>query len=75
MLRCMLWRAAVILVGGGYVLYRVTLWWEIRQARRAGDRAREQWLRGRGLRLVRGVAVIVVLLFLLLSVLIWRNSS
>jgi hypothetical protein len=71
----MLWRAVVILVGGGFVFYRVTLWLEIRRARRAGDAEREKWLRGRGLRLVRGIAVVVVVLVLLLTLLIWRNSS
>jgi hypothetical protein len=71
----MLWRAAVILVGGGFVLYRVTWWLEIRKAQRAGDTEREKWLRGRGLRLVRGIAVVVVVVALLLTALIWRNSS
>lgn len=75
MLRCMLWRAAVVVIGGGYLVYRVTLWREIRAARRSGDRERERWLRGRGSRLVRWAAVCLAVVLVVLSVLVWRNGG
>jgi hypothetical protein len=71
----MLWRAAVIVIGGGYVVYRVTVWLEIRKARRAGDAERERQLRGLGLRLVRYVAIFLVVLVVLITVLVARNSG
>jgi hypothetical protein len=71
----MLWRAVVILIGGAFVVYRVVLWRDIRGARRAGDLERERHLRGRSLRVLKGVTVCVVVFVVLLSVLVWRNSK
>jgi len=75
MLRGMLWRAAVIVAAGGFLLYRATLWLEIRRARRAGDRDREQWLRGRTQRLVRWLVLALFVVIVLLTVLVARNSG
>ncbi len=75
MLRGMLWRAVVILVGAAFVVYRVALWRDLRSARRAGDVERERHLRGRTLRMVKAVAIIVIVVVVLFSVLVWRNSK
>ena len=71
----MLWRAAVIVIGGGYVVYRVSLWLELRRARRAGDVARVRHLLGRGQRLVGWTMLALVVLVVLLTALVWRNSG
>lgn len=70
----MLWRAVVILGGGGYVAYRVALATAILRARRAGDLAREQRLRTRGFGLYRWAAVVLVVLFVFLTFAVWANS-
>lgn len=70
----MLWRAVVILGGGGYVAYRVALATAILRARRAGDPAREQRLRTRGFGLYRWAAVVLVVLFVFLTFAVWANS-
>lgn len=71
----MLYRAAIVLAGLGFVAYRVALARAIRQARRTGDVARERRLRARGFGLYRwalGGALVLVLVF---SLLVWRNGS
>ena len=70
----MLWRVAVILVGGGFVVYRLTLWLEIRKARRAGDTAREARLRRHGFGLYRWVVLCLLIFIALLTALFWANS-
>ena len=70
----MLWRAVVVLGAVGFVCYRVCLAWEIRKARRRGDRAREQHLRTHGFGLYRWVAAVVVIFVVVLVVWVWSNS-
>lgn len=70
----MLWRAAVILVGGGFVAHRVTLWLAIRKARRAGDTERERRLRDHGFGLYRWAVLCLVVLIIALALLFWSNS-
>ena len=59
----MLWRVAVLLVGGGFVAYRVTLWLEIRKAHRSGDIEREQQLRRHGFGIYRWVVLCLLVSF------------
>jgi hypothetical protein len=70
----MLWRVAVLLVGGGFVLYRVSLALEIRKARKAGDTEREQSLRSHGFGLYRWVVLCLLIFIALLMMLFWLNS-
>lgn len=70
----MLWRIAVVLVGGGFVLYRVSLWLEIRKARRTGDTRREEQLRRHGFGLYRWVLIGLLVLIAVLTALVWNNS-
>jgi hypothetical protein len=70
----MLWRVVVIVVGVGFVAYRVALWLEIRKARRAGDTSREQHLRQHGFGLYRWVALCLLVFIVLLTALVWSNS-
>jgi hypothetical protein len=70
----MLWRVVVIAVGIGFVAYRGALWLEIRKARRAGDRAREEHLRRHGFGLYRWAALLVLIFTVLLTALVWSNS-
>ena len=70
----MLWRVAVLLVGGGFVAYRVTLWLEIRKAHRSGDVEREQQLRRHGFGLYRWVVLSLLVFIVLLTALFWLNS-
>jgi hypothetical protein len=70
----MLWRVAVILVGGSFVAYRAALWLEIRKARKAGDAAREERLRSRGFGLYRWILLCLVLFVVALTLLVWSNS-
>jgi hypothetical protein len=74
MLPGMLYRIAIILVGVGFVAYRIALALEIRRARKAGDTAREQRLRTRGFGLYRWVLAAVVVLIVLLTALVWLSS-
>jgi hypothetical protein len=69
-----LWRVVVVVVGVGFVAYRVALWLEIRKARRAGDTAREQHLRRHGFGLYRWVALCLLVFIVLLTALVWSNS-
>jgi hypothetical protein len=70
----MLWRVAVLLVGGGFVAYRVTLWLEIRKAHRSRDVEREQQLRRHGFGLYRWVVLSLLVFIVLLTALFWLNS-
>jgi hypothetical protein len=70
----MLWRVGVVLVGGGFVLYRVWLALEIRKARRAGDTEREESLRLHGFGLYRWVVLCLLVFIALLTMLVWFNS-
>ncbi|HEY3529162.1 MAG TPA: hypothetical protein VGK78_08420 [Nocardioides sp.] len=70
----MLLRVAIILVGVGFVAYRVALVLEIRRAHRAGDLARERRLRTRGFGIYRWVLAAVVVIIVLLTALVWLNS-
>lgn len=70
----MLLRIAIVLAGIGLVGYRVALAWEIRKARRAGDRRREQRLRSRGFGLYRWVAAALLVFLALLSLVVWSGS-
>jgi hypothetical protein len=70
----MLWRAVVVLAAVGFVFYRVSLAWEIRKARRRGDRAREQHLRTHGFGLHRWAAAVVAIFVVVLVVWVWSNS-
>lgn len=70
----MLWRVAAVLLGGGFVLYRIALALEIRNARRAGDTEREQSLRSHGFGLYRWVLLCLLVLIALLTVLFWLNG-
>jgi hypothetical protein len=70
----MLWRVAVVLVGGGFVLYRISLALEIRRARKAGDTEREQRLRSHGFGLYRWVVLSLLVFIALTTLLFWLNS-
>jgi|tagenome__1003787_1003787.scaffolds.fasta_scaffold18275150_2 hypothetical protein len=70
----MLWRIVIVLVGVGFVAYRVALALEIRKARRSGDRRREEQLRSRGFGLYRWAAVGLLIFTLVLSLLVWSSS-
>jgi hypothetical protein len=70
----MLLRVAIILVGVGFVAYRVALALEIGRARRSGDVARERRLRTRGFGIYRWVLAVVVVVIVLLTALVWLNS-
>jgi hypothetical protein len=70
----MFWRVAVVLVGAGFVLYRVSLALEIRKARKAGDSEREQRLRAHGFGLHRWAVLCLLIVFVLLTALFWLNS-
>ena len=70
----MLWRVVVVLVAGGFVVYRVTLALEIRKARRAGDRRREESLRRHGFGLYRWAVAAVVVVAAVLTFVVWANS-
>jgi hypothetical protein len=70
----MLWRAVVVLGGGGYIAYRVALATAILRARRAGDVVREQRLRTRGFGLHRWVVGVLLVLFLVLLLATWVNT-
>jgi hypothetical protein len=70
----MLYRIAIILVGGGYVAYRFALAMQILKAKRAGDVVREQHLRRHGFGLYRWAAAAFVILFVVLVLLVWSNS-
>ena len=70
----MLWRAAVILVGGGFVAYRFSLWWEIRKARRLGDLQRAEHLRRHGFGLYRWAVLLLLVFIALTTLLFWANS-
>ena len=70
----MLWRVVVVLVGVGFVAYRMSLWWEIRRATRSGDAERVERLRRRGFGLYRWAAAVVLLVVVALTLLVWSNS-
>jgi hypothetical protein len=70
----MLWRIAVILVGGGFIAYRTALWLQLRKARRAGDTERELHLRRHGLGIYRWVVLCLLVFIVLLTALVWNNS-
>jgi hypothetical protein len=71
----MLYRAAILLAGLGFVAYRVLLTREIRRARRSGDVARERRLRSRGFGLHRWLLGTAVVLIAVFSLLVWRNGG
>jgi hypothetical protein len=70
----MLWRVAVVLLGAGFVLYRLSLALEIRKARKAGDKEREERLRTHGFGLYRWVVLCLLVCIVLLTGLFWLNS-
>jgi hypothetical protein len=70
----MLWRVAIIVVGGGYVAYRLWLAVQIARAKRAGDFAREQRLRTRGFGLLRWAVACLLVFIVALTLLVWSNS-
>jgi hypothetical protein len=70
----MLYRALVVLVGLGFVVYRGSLWWEIRKAHRSGDRAREAHLRRHGFGVYRWALGAGIVLLVVLIVIVWANS-
>jgi hypothetical protein len=70
----MLWRAAVVLIGGGYVVYRVTLAVQIVRARRAGDLERERRLRSRAFGILHWTVGVLLIFTLLLTLVVWLNS-
>jgi hypothetical protein len=74
MLRGMLYRVVVILLGGGYIAYRVSLALQILKAKRSGDLERERRLRTHGFGLYRWAAGAAVVVFLVLVVIVWSNS-
>lgn len=74
MLPGMAYRIAIILLGGGYVAYRVALAVEILKAKRAGDSERERRLRTHGFGLYRWAAAAVIVVFVVLVVIVWSNS-
>jgi hypothetical protein len=69
----MLYRVAIVLVGGGYIAYRVALAIQILRAKRAGDTVRERQLRSRGFGLYRWAAGTLVVVVVLLVLLVWSN--
>ena len=65
-------RIAIVLLGGGYVVYRLATAWQVHRARRSGDVERARALQAREpgfYRWVVGFVVVVALLFALLVVL------
>ncbi|HEX4472127.1 MAG TPA: hypothetical protein VH085_09170 [Nocardioides sp.] len=70
----MLYRVGVILLGGGYIAYRVSLALQILKAKRSGDLERERRLRTHGFGLYRWAAGAAVVVFLVLVVIVWSNS-
>jgi hypothetical protein len=74
MLAGMLYRIAIILLGGGYVAYRVALAVQILKAKRSGDIERERRLRTHGFGLYRWAAGAAVVVFLVLVLIVWANS-
>lgn len=68
-------RVVVLLLGVAYVGYRLQLAVELRRAKRTGDLARAERLRGRPYLILRWVVGIAVVLLLLFTYLITRNSS
>jgi hypothetical protein len=70
----MQYRIAIILLGAGYVAYRISLAVQILQAKRAGDLERERRLRTHGFGLYRWAAGAVLVLLLVLVFLIWANA-
>lgn len=70
----MLWRVAIILVGGGYVAYRIWLLVQILKAKRAGDVERERRLRTLGFGAFRWVVVCLLVLIVLLTTVFWLDS-
>jgi hypothetical protein len=70
----MLWRVAIIVVGGGYVAYRLWLAAAIARARRAGDREREQRLRTLPFSLFRWAFACLLVFIVALTLLVWSNS-
>jgi len=70
----MLWRVAIILVGGGYVAYRIALAVQIVKAKRTGDVELEQRLRTRGFGVFRWVVLCLLVFLVLLTALFWLNS-
>jgi hypothetical protein len=70
----MVYRVAIVVLGVGYVAYRIALVVAISRAKRAGDSAREQWLRSHGFGLYRCAAALVAVLAVLLVLLVWSNS-
>ncbi|MBO0847562.1 MAG: hypothetical protein J2P22_19350 [Nocardioides sp.] len=70
----MLWRVAVLVVGGGFVAYRVALALEVRKARRAGDTARVEHLRRHGFGLYRWIVLCLLVFIVALTLLVWSNS-
>jgi hypothetical protein len=70
----MLLRIAIIVLGGGYVAYRVAIAMEIIKARRTGDVVREQHLRRHGFGLHRWILGACAVVFLVLMVVLWADS-
>jgi hypothetical protein len=70
----MLWRAAIVVVGGGYVAYRLWLAVQIARAKRAGDRERERRLRTLSFRLLRWAFACLLVFIVALTLLVWSNS-
>jgi hypothetical protein len=70
----MLWRAGVILIGGGYVAYRLVLAVRILQAKRAGDVERELRLRRRAFGFFHWAIGILTVFTVLFTLLVWSNS-
>ena len=68
------YRIAVVLVGVAFVAYRVSFWVALWRARRAGDTAREQHLRGHGFGLYRWALLGVLVFIGVLAALVWSNS-
>lgn len=74
MLPRVLFRIAIVLLGGGYVAYRVALAVAILKAKRAGDPQREQHLRRHGFGFYRWALAVVGVFFVVLVVIVWSNS-
>jgi hypothetical protein len=72
--RPVVYRVAIILLGGGYIAYRVALAVEILKAKRSGDVRREQRLRTHGFGIYRYAAAAAVVVFLVLVLIVWSNS-
>jgi len=70
----MLLRIMILVVGAGYVAYRIALAVEIIKATRAGDVAREQRLRTRGFGLYRWLVLGVLVFIALLTVVVWLGE-